>query len=106
MFGTPVFGVANRQTACRKSGTRPDRRMEVIMEVVKTILAVLLVLISIALVAIITLQSGKENGLSSALAGGTRENYLSKSGSKDKLAGLTKWVALAFVVVILALNIL
>ena len=78
------------------------------MEIVKTIVAVLLVVVCVALIAVVTLQSGKENGLSSALAGGSKENYMSKSGKsgKDYLARITKWLALAFAVLVLALNML
>ena len=77
------------------------------MQVVNIILAILLVLDCIALIAVITLQSGKENGLSSALAGGSRENYMSKNGGgQSKLASSTKWLALAFAVLTLTLNIL
>lgn len=77
------------------------------MEILKTILAVVLVLVCVALIAVVTLQSGKENGLSSALAGVGRESYMSKSGgNKSKLAGVTKWLALAFAILVLALNML
>ena len=77
------------------------------MEVVKTIIAVVLVLVCVALIAVVSLQSGKENGLSTALAGGSKENYMSKSGGdKSILTKSTKWLALGFVVLVLALNIL
>lgn len=77
------------------------------MGVVEIILEVVLVLLSLCLIAVITLQSGKESGLSGALTGG-KDSYLNKSkkGNKDQLlASATKWVALAFGVVALALNI-
>lgn len=73
-------------------------------EVIKIILIVLEVIASIALIAAVLLQSGKESGLG-ALAG-NNETYLSKSksGSLDKiLASATKWVALAWAVLALAL---
>lgn len=77
------------------------------MEVVTTILAIVLIMVCVALVAVISLQSGKENGLSSALAGGNRESHLSKAGGeKTILTKSTKWLALAFVVLVLVLNIL
>ena len=77
------------------------------MEVVKTIVAVVLVLVCVALIAVVSLQSGKENGLSTALAGGSKENYMSKSGGdKSILAKSTKWLALCFIALVLALNIL
>ena len=68
------------------------------MEVLKTILIVLQVIMSVAMVVIILLQSGKEAGLSGALSG-NNETYMSKSGSGNldkKLAAATKWVALVW----------
>ena len=75
------------------------------MEVVKIILTVLEVLASVALIAVVLLQSGKEAGLSGALAG-NNESYMNKSklGGLDKmLAKITKWVALVWIVATLAL---
>ena len=67
-------------------------------------------LASVALIVVVMLQSGKESGLSSVVAGGSgRDSYLSKSkhGSKDKImASATKWIALVFVVLALVLNVL
>ncbi len=76
------------------------------MEVFKIILTILEVLASIALIAVVLLQSGKESGLG-ALSG-NNETYLSKSklGSLDKvLAAATKWIALAWIILALLLNI-
>lgn len=78
------------------------------MEVVKIILTVLEVLTSIALVVIVLMQSGKEAGLSGAVAGNS-ESFMSKGkgGSWDKkLASYTKWIALAWIVLTLVLNLL
>lgn len=78
------------------------------MKALEIVLAVLLSLVSLALIAIATLQSGKEAGLSGALSGGSNDSYLSKSktGNRDKLlASLTKWIALAFAVLALVLNL-
>ena len=69
------------------------------MEVVKIILTVLEVIASVALIAIVLLQSGKEAGLSGAITGNT-DSYMSKSkkGNLDKtLASATKWVALVWI---------
>ena len=60
------------------------------------------------LIAVILLQSGKSAGLSGAVAGGS-ETFFSKGKAKTldaKLAKMTKWVALAFVVLSLALSLL
>ena len=78
------------------------------MEVVKIILIVLEVLMSIALTAAVLMQSGKESGLSGAIAGNSG-SYMSKSGKGglDKtLAKSTKWVAMVWVVLTLALSLL
>lgn len=79
------------------------------MKVVEIIVAVLLALSSLALIGIVMLQSGKESGLSGALVGGSNESYLSKNKSSSldkKLTRATKYVALAFAVLALALNLL
>lgn len=77
------------------------------MEVVKIILTVLEVLASVVLILVVMFQSGKESGLSGALSGNS-DSYLSKTGkSLDKtLAKATKWVALAWLVLTLALSLL
>ena len=78
------------------------------MEVVRIILTVLEVLASIALILVILVQSGKEAGLSGAIAGNS-DSYMSKSknGSLDKkLAAATKWVALAWIVLTLVISLL
>ncbi len=77
------------------------------MEILKTVLVVLEVIASIALIAIVLLQSGKEAGLSGALSGSS-ETYLAKNkkASMDKmLSSATKWVALVWILLTLALNI-
>ena len=53
------------------------------------------------LIAVVLLQSGKSAGLSGAIAGGA-DTFLSKNKAKTwdaKLAKLTKWVAIGFVVI-------
>ncbi len=78
------------------------------MEVVEIILTILEVIASIALIVVVLLQSGKESGLSGALAGGS-ETYMGKNkgNSLDKLmASATKWIALAWLVLTLALTLI
>ena len=78
------------------------------MEVIKIIVTVLEVIASVALIAVVLLQSGKEAGLSGALAG-NNESYMNKSklGGLDKmLAKITKWVALAWIVLTLILSLI
>ena len=79
------------------------------MEVVEIILTVLEVIASVALVLVILFQSGKESGLSSALTGSNQETYMGKGfgANLDKtLASATKWIALGWILLALALNIL
>ena len=77
------------------------------MSVIETILVVVEALCSVALIAVVLLQSGKEAGLSGALAGSS-DSYLSKNkkgGLDAKLAASTKWIALVWVVLTLALSL-
>ena len=78
------------------------------MEVLEIILTILEVIASVALIVVILFQSGKEAGLSGALAGGS-DTYLSKNKSATldkKLASATKWVALAWIVITLVLSLI
>lgn len=77
------------------------------MGVLETILIVLETICSLALIVVVLLQSGKEAGLSSAITG-TSESYLSKNkkgGLDHVLASSTKWIAIAWVVLTLALSL-
>ena len=77
------------------------------MQVVRIILTVLEVIASIGLIAIVLLQSGKEAGLSGAIAGGS-DTYLGKNkGSTldQKLASMTKWIALVWILLTLSLSL-
>ena len=73
----------------------------------KLVLSIVLVVLSLALIAIVMLQSGKSAGLSGAIAGGA-ETFLSKNKAKSldaKLSKMTKWVAIAFMVVALVVSL-
>ena len=75
------------------------------MEVFLTVVEVLL---SIALIVVVLLQSGKESGLSGALSGSS-DNYLSKNKKKNldqMLATSTKWIAAVWVVLTLVLSLI
>ena len=77
------------------------------MGIGKIVLIVLEALCSVALIGVILLQSGKEAGLSGALAGGS-DSYLSKNkkGNLDAmLASSTKWIALAWILLTLVLSL-
>ncbi len=78
------------------------------MSAVKIIFTILQVLSGLSVTLIVLLQSGKSAGLSGAVAGGA-ENFFSKGKAKtwdDKLAKMTKWFALAFVLLTLILNLI
>ena len=78
------------------------------MEIVKNIIIVLECLASLALIAAVLVQSGKEAGLSGALAGNT-ETFMSKNnlgGWDKKLAAWTKWIALAWILLTLFITLL
>lgn len=78
------------------------------MEVLRIVLTVLEVIASLALIVVVLVQSGKEAGLSGAIAG-NNDSYMSKSkrGGLDKaLAKATKWIALAWILLTLALSLI
>ena len=71
----------------------------------KMALTVIQVLLSLAMVAIVMLQSGKSAGLSGAISGAA-DTFLSKNKAKSldaKLAKMTKWVAIGFMVLTLVI---
>ena len=77
------------------------------MDVFKTIVIILEALASLALIVVVLLQSGKEAGLSGALTGAS-ETYLNKNkkGNLDQvLASSTKWIAIVWILLTLALSL-
>lgn len=71
-------------------------------------LTIVQLLAAIFLTVVILFQSGKRSGLSGAIAGGA-DTFMTKTKAKSwdaKLAKMTKWVGLAFVVLTLVLNLL
>ena len=76
------------------------------MGVWETIFIILEAILSIALIVVVLLQSGKGEGLSGALSGSS-DSYLSKNkkNSMDQvLASSTKWIALVWIVLPLVLS--
>jgi len=72
------------------------------------VLTILLLLTVLFLIAVVLLQSGKRSGLSGAISGAA-DTFMTKSKAKTwdaKLAKMTKWVALAFVLLVLVLNLI
>ena len=75
------------------------------MEILETVLIALQTLCSVLVIVVIMFQSGKEAGLSGALAGNS-DSYLSKNGGglDKKLASATKWIAGLWLVLTLVLT--
>ena len=69
-------------------------------------LGILIILVTIALVVLVLMQSGKGKDLSGAIAGGNSNSYLgnSKSGDHDKL--LSKITCVLAVVLVLLVFVL
>lgn len=70
-------------------------------------LTVLQLLSSVILIVIVMLQSGKSAGLSGALSG-SADTFLAKNQSKTmdaKLAKMTKWVAITFMLLTITLSV-
>lgn len=68
-------------------------------------LIILEVIASLALILVVLFQSGKEDGLSGAISGNT-ESYMNKGNRSTldaKLASATKWIAIVWILVTLAL---
>ena len=79
-----------------------------IMDVITYIVMAVQLLCAVALIAVITMQSGKNSGLSSVVGGGS-ETFLGKGKSKTadaRLASMTKWIAGVFVLLTFILNLL
>ena len=71
----------------------------------KFALTIIQLLCGLVLIAVVMLQSGKSAGLSGAISG-MADTFLSKNKAKTwdaKLAKMTKWVAIVFMVLTLVL---
>ena len=78
------------------------------MSALVLVFTIIQLLAGIFLIAVVLLQSGKSAGLSGSIAGGA-DTFFSKGKAKTldaKLAKMTKWVALVFVVLALVLNLI
>ncbi len=76
------------------------------MPIPALILSIAYVILAVFLVVVVMLQSGKSNGLSGSIGGGS-ETFLAKNKAKSldaRLAKMTKWVAIAFVVLTLVMS--
>ena len=76
------------------------------MSALEIIVTILEVIASIALIGVVLLQSGKNSGLGTI--SGNNDNYMSKgmaNGLDKILANSTKWIAAAWLLLTLILNL-
>ena len=75
------------------------------MNTLTLVITILQLLCGLAVIVVVLFQSGKSAGLSGAIAGGV-DTFLSKNKAKtwdSKLAKMTKWVAIVFMVLTLVM---
>ena len=78
------------------------------MAVHESILGIVLILLSVAIIVLVLLQEGKSAGLSGAIAGGA-ETFFGKNKSRtmeSKLVLITKIIAISFFVLALVATLL
>ena len=78
------------------------------MSVPQLVLSIIDVAAALFLIAVVLLQSGKSAGLSGAIAG-VADTFMAKNKAKSwdaKLAKMTKWVAIVWILLTLALCII
>ena len=68
------------------------------MEFFKTILIVVQMLSAVGLIVLVMSQTTKSEGLTGTIGGKASATFRGKPGIDDKLADLTKWCAIAFMV--------
>lgn len=64
----------------------------------KTVLIAIQMLSALALIGLVMSQTTKSEGLTGTIGGKASASFRGKPGIDDKLAGLTKWCAIAFMV--------
>ena len=78
------------------------------MSTASLILSIIVVVAAVFLICTVLLQSGKNSGVASSIGGGS-DTFLSKNKNSTwdaKLANITKWVAFAFMFLVLLLSLL
>ena len=71
------------------------------------VLSIIHLVISVTIIAIIAIQSGKDNGLAGIFGG--EDTYLAKNKAKTldaKLSKVTVWLAIAFLVLTLVITLM
>ena len=77
------------------------------MEILRTVLTVLYVLVCVIITMVVLLQEGKSAGLSGSISGAA-ETYWGKNKGRSMegtLVKITKYLAIAFIVIAAILNI-
>ena len=77
------------------------------MNVLNTILIILEVITSLILIVVVLMQTGKE-GLSGAISGNSNSfmNQGKAASKEQKLAKITKWTAIVWILLTLALSLI
>ena len=78
------------------------------METLKLVMTILQVLLGLFLTAVVLLQEGKTAGINGSISGGA-DTFLSKNKAKSldaKLAKMTKWVAILWIIITLVLSLI
>ena len=89
------------------SFVRIFERNEILMAVWEIILGALLIVASLIMIIVIILQEGNQQGVGVVSGGADTFFSQNKARTYDKfLASATKWVAIGFVVIVLALNVI
>lgn len=71
------------------------------------VISIIYVILAVFLTVVVILQSGKSNGLSGAIGGGSSDTFLARNKAKSldaRLAKMTKWVAIVFVVLTMVMS--
>ena len=83
-----------------------SRKDGAVLPIYELILSIVYVILAVFLIVVVILQSGKSSGLSGAIGGGSGDTFLAKNKSKSldaRLAKMTKWVAIVFMVLTLVM---
>lgn len=78
------------------------------MGAIEIILGIIVILVSIAIIAIVILQPGRRAGINGAISGGA-DTFLSKNKARkwDAILGrMTKWFAIVFFILAIVANII
>lgn len=79
------------------------------MSVIEIVAGVLLILASLVIILVVLVQESKEQGLTSAIGGGSNESFYGRNSRRTrdaKLSKFTRAAAIVFFVVTLAVNII